>query len=845
MQRFNTEEIQEFETAHAARLRKLAPECMVLLKSNGDFPLANTGKIALFGGGVRRTIKGGTGSGDVNVRHFTTVEEGFENAGFTVTTKSWLDSYGDIIETAHKQFVIDLKEKAKASGVPSFVMAMGASMPEPDYDLSLEGDADVCLYVLSRNSGEGSDRQQVAGDINLTETEIKDIKALSHKYKKFMLVLNVGGVVDVSSVPDVDNILVMSQLGTVSGDALADTVLGKTYPSGKLSTTWAPIKEYPSTEGFADPNDTRYKEGIYVGYRYFDTAGVSPYFPFGFGLGYTRFEIEFSAFSVEGHSIKVTASVKNVGKVPGKEVVQLYYSAPEGSLDKPFQELAAYTKTVELAPGAAQDVELCFDAADMASYDIVKASYLLEKGLYYVRVGNSSRNTHIAGAIEVTEEIITQKLMNVGGSPDFEDLKITAPSFSYTEEAEEKASAKVVKLDSKSIKTDVVNYSSAPVPLDGNGCSFEDVKNGKAALDDFVAGLTNDELAYFCIGDYPDGAMAGSFVGNAATTVAGAAGETSCRMKNKGVLPLVMADGPAGLRLSTTYTLSDEGALPSGATLPADMFDLMDEASMKMLGIDPESLDVKAEDIAGEKYYQYCTAIPIGTALAQSWNDSLCKDCGDLIGAEMELFGVHLWLAPAHNIHRSPLCGRNFEYLSEDPLLSGYIAAALTNGVQAHKGCGTTIKHFCCNNQETNRYFSNSVLSERALREIYLKSFEVCVRHSMPHSVMTSYNLVNGEHACNRKDIMTYVLRDEWKFDGFVMTDWLVTGGMGPKGEKYPCASAAGNIKAGNDVTMPGMTSDKEDIMAAIDNPEHNYPLSRADLQLAAKRVIQLVLKLV
>ena len=251
-----------------------------------------------------------------------------------------------------------------------------------------------------------------------------------------------------------------------------------------------------------------------------------------------------------------------------------------------------------------------------------------------------------------------------------------------------------------------------------------------------------------------------------------------------------------------------------------------------------------SEEAGGETYYQYCTAIPIGTGLAQSWNEELVKQCGDLVGKEMEQFGTHVWLAPAMNIFRSPLCGRNFEYYSEDPLLSGSIAAAMTLGVQAHKGCATTIKHFACNNQETNRYFSNSRVSERALREIYLKGFEICVKHSQPHFIMTSYNLINGEHACNSKDIQTYTLRDDWGFAGVVMTDWLVTGGMGASGEKWPCASAAGNVKAGNDITMPGIPSDKNDMLKALEDPTHPYALSRAELQLSAKRVLEMILKL-
>lgn len=254
-----------------------------------------------------------------------------------------------------------------------------------------------------------------------------------------------------------------------------------------------------------------------------------------------------------------------------------------------------------------------------------------------------------------------------------------------------------------------------------------------------------------------------------------------------------------------------------------------------------------AADAAGTKYYQYATAIPIGTALAQSWNETLVFDIGVLVGHEMERFGVQIWLAPALNIHRSPLCGRNFEYYSEDPLLSGRMGAALVRGVQSHPNCAAAIKHFACNNQETNRYTSNSVLRQRALREIYLKPFEICVREARPRTVMTAYNLVNGEHASSSVELLTYVLRDEWGFDGFVMSDWFVTGiGTAPDepAQSARYASAAGHVRAGNDVTMPGSVQDLREILAAVDNPTHAYPLTRADLQRSAMHLLAQVLAL-
>ena len=382
--RIESPEVQEFEKQHIAAVRRLAPECMVLLKNDGTLPLQEAGKLALYGSGARKTIKGGTGSGDVNVRHFVTVEEGLQNAGFTLTTGDWLDGYDQVVADARAAFYGALRKEADAAGVtgPHMMMyAMGKACPEPDYELPLNGEGDTAVYVLARNSGEGADRKPEAGDIRLTPTEIRDILALKEQYEKFVLVLNVGGMVDLEPVKTVGTVLLLGQLGSATGDALADVLLGRAYPSGKLTMTWAPIEDYASTEGFGDPNDTYYKEGIYVGYRYFDTIGYVPTYPFGYGMGYTTFAVEPKGISADASHISVTASVTNTGAAAGKEVVQVYYSAPAGKLDKPYQELAGYAKTKELAPGESQEVTVTFATQSMASYCVECASYVTSPSL--------------------------------------------------------------------------------------------------------------------------------------------------------------------------------------------------------------------------------------------------------------------------------------------------------------------------------------------------------------------------------------------------------------------------------------------------------------------------------
>ena len=417
MIKVSSPEVQEFEREHLEKLRALAPECMVLLKKNGDFPLDGPCKIALYGSGARETIKGGTGSGDVNVRHYVTVEEGLENAGFTVTTKAWMDGYKAAKDSQIKGFYEGIAAEAKAQGKSVFLVGMGRTPPEPHYDLPIDGEGEVCVYVLARNSGEGADRPGTAGDLLLSEDEVRDILLCAEQYEKFMLVLNVGGPVDLSPVLDkTPNVLLLSQLGSVTGDAFADVLLGKAYPSGKLTTTWARAEDYPTIGDFAERDDTRYREGIYVGYHYFDAAGTSPIFPFGFGLGYTDFEIKADSFEVRGNTVVIKATVKNTGRYAGKETIQLYYSAPQGKLGKPVKELGAYAKTRELSPGESETLTLTLPVENMASWDTQTDSWLLEKGEYVIGLGGT-----LVGIVSLDGDVVTENLSHSGGEADFAD----------------------------------------------------------------------------------------------------------------------------------------------------------------------------------------------------------------------------------------------------------------------------------------------------------------------------------------------------------------------------------------------------------------------------------------
>lgn len=828
--------LNEYEIRHNAYLRENGAECAVLLKKDGNFPLRetedskgqstghykehNARKIALYGSGVRYTIKGGTGSGEVNSRFYVTVEEGFKNAGFTITSGSWLDGYDKVRAEARQKFIRDIKAEARAKHIQAVILCMGRSMAEPEYQLPIDGEGDTAIYVLSRISGEGSDREPVEGEILLSETEKRDILACNAKYKNFMLVINAGGVVDLTAVKDVKNILILSQLGVETGDILADILLGKSSPSGKLTTTWSVWKDYPSMGEFGDRDETRYKEGIYVGYRYFDSVGKRPLYPFGYGLSYTDFYLEKDSVRLEGQTVTVTANIKNVGNHAGKEVLQVYVSSPEGKLDQPYQAFVTFAKTSLLAPGEEQKLSAGFEMSDIASYEEASASYVLEAGNYILRVGNSSADTKVYGAIHVEDRIVCTKTRNVMGSPDFADYRpAEGEKKSSSLSAEELAETTVLTLGKDAVATACVDFD-----LD-------------CEIDGAVKKLSDEDLIRMNLGAFdPKGGMA-SIIGNAGFSVAGAAGQTFMGAGEYGIPSMVMADGPAGLRISREYARDKNGEVHAlGASFPESLMDFLPGIArllMKRIGYKVKKTDTVMN--------QYATAIPIGTAIAQSFNLAFAEKCGDIVGSEMERFGVHLWLAPALNIHRSIRCGRNFEYYSEDPVISGEFAAAITRGVQAHPGCGTTIKHYAANNQELNRTQNNSQASERALREIYLKGFGIAVRKSQPKAVMTSYNLINGVHTAEHKGMINDVLKSEFGYQGIVMTDWTIADYASEKGCIHPVAKAPNVIMAGGDLFMPGSKADYEDVVKAMQEGK----VTREQMRINASRTAKMARELV
>ena len=775
------------EKANRETSTRIAEEGIVLLENKGVLPFdSGVRTIALYGSGARHTIKGGTGSGDVNVRDYVTVEQGLLNSGYSVVTGEVLAEYDGILQNARLIYDASVRERAKAGAFAGLIAMMSNPFIPPVFpglteEVLCRHPADAAVYVLSRNSGEGADRRAVPGDYYLSEQEISDITLLAGQYQKFALLLNVGGVVELSPVKDLPGaIVLMGQGGSGCGDAAAAVLSGRETPSGRLTATWAEqYADYPFAAEFGDKYDSYYKEGVFVGYRWFDSLGKDVLYPFGYGLSYTAFTLSIQGTELSGHRVSVRVAVKNTGVRTGKEVVQLYAAPKSPGLEKPYQSLVAFKKTKLLQPGEEQTLTLNFDAELFAVYHEQRAVWLIEQGEYCLLCGTDSRTTTPCAVVSLPESILLQQCENKLRGERIEEIGSTR-YFTFPEQLP------VLRLDP------------------GAFCPVKHDYTQRSAAD--VEGLTDRELATLCIGAARIDLSAVTVVGTFSEGLPGAAGETTSLLTEKGVPSITMVDGPAGVRVNPILHEKNGGYLSD----PRE-----DPIFSKLITADTAPVDLSGSVTR----YQYCTALPVASMLAQSWNPELLYQAGELIAAEMELLGVDIWLAPAMNIQRNPLCGRNFEYFSEDPLLTGVCAAALTNGVQSRPGKCVSIKHFAANNQETNRNFHNVHVSERTLREIYLRGYEICLKNSKPATVMTALNLINGVHTACDHDLLTDILRREWGFNGIVMTDWGTTGVPGSnQGQKYDCCYASDCIRAGNDLIMPGSKRDLDYLLADLEN---------------------------
>ncbi|MBD5161452.1 MAG: hypothetical protein HDT14_05445 [Oscillibacter sp.] len=788
----HSDEMTQREKDNLQIAYQAACEGMVLLKNDGALPF-RTQKVALYGPGASMTIKGGTGSGEVNERHSVTILEGLEERGFTVSSQQWLEDFRLEYEAARLRYLEEKKKKLNPLKLKSFIGLLLDSFQAPAgraitrRDV-VDSDTGSCIYVLSRQAGEGGDRRAEKGDLFLTDEEEAAIRFCAEQYEHFLLVINSGSAIDMSAIeriPGINAVIYLCQLGQEGGRAFADVVSGAVSPSGKLTDTWARqyadlpfAQEYSYLNG--DLENEFYQEGIYVGYRFFDSFGVEPAYPFGFGLSYTDFAIRCAgiALAEDGRHVTVRASVTNTGDVyTGKEVAQLYVSAPNGTLDKEYQSLAAFAKTEPLAPGASQELELRFDLAGLASFREADASCVLEPGSYILRLGNSSRSTAVVGTLLLEREAVVSRHSHICPLHlPLEELHAPAHDFGVLP-------ADLPRLTVRPEAFETVTYTYGGMP------ACPDDERVKRAL----RRLTLEEMA-----DIVVGAGMGLPGGDNRFQLPGSVGNTTSRFWDRGLTNVALCDGPAGLRIQKRSAVGKNGKIKP-IDIPISGFEAVPGFVKKLALGDPEKDTV---------LYQYATAFPVAEALAQSWNTDLMTQVGTAVFREMKEYGCTYWLAPGVNIHRNPLCGRNFEYYSEDPRLTGLMAAALIRGVQQEEGYYVTVKHFACNNQEDNRNYVSSNVGERALREIYLRGFEEAVRNGGAKGVMTSYNRINGVYAPNSYDLCTRVLRNEWGFRGVVMTDWFST----RKGR----GSSAAAMRAGNDLIMPGGDSYKKEIIQAV-----------------------------
>ena len=652
--------------------------------------------------------------------------------------------------------------------------------------------------MLSRISGEGKDRRRVKGDYYLSEREAADLFFLNEKKIPVILLLNAGGPIELTDIlentENIKAILNISQPGQESGYAVADILLGNCVPSAKLTTTWARrYEDCPFAEDYSYLNgnlDTEeYKEGIFVGYRYFDSFGKKPLFPFGFGLSYTEFKIEFKGIETSEKELTVEMKVTNIGDTyAGKEVVQIYASLPQTEVKKEYRRLVGYAKTKLLQPGEAETLKITVGQKELAYFSEEKHQWIVEKGTYGIWTGNSSVSLEYSSTVKVEQSV------------SLEDTCVLENTAEIEEELWKTYECRKTTADN----SHCIVFTPHP----------EEKKIYRSA---YATEQMAEDLLPLLYGNI---AETTSTLGAAGIRVPGTAGETTEGLLDKyGIPSLIMADGPAGIRLQQHYEVDRATDTVYG---------------IGVLGALENGFLVDREEHEGaDQYYQYCTAFPVGTVMAQTWNRDLMQRFGEAVALEMEAFHVNLWLAPGLNIHRNPLCGRNFEYYSEDPFLSGTLAASVTKGVQCHKGCGVTVKHFACNNQEDNRMGVDVKISERTLREIYLRGFEIAVKEGQPTAIMSSYNLVNGVHAANSKDLCTRIVRKEWGFDGVIMSDWNTT--VPEDGSvAWKCAAA------GNDIIMPGNAEDAESIREAYRNGD----LTEEEIRSCAGRILELISQL-
>lgn len=736
---------------------KMVSEGIVMLKNdNNALPLDTDKEVAVFGRIQFHYYKSGTGSGGmVNVTKVVNILDGLIDNGVKVNEKL-LDTY----RKWDKENPFDLGEGWGGEPWSQKEMPLDEGLVK-----ETAKSCETAIVIIGRTAGEEQDNRLEAGSYLLSDDEIAMLTVVRKHFKKVVLLLNVGNIIDMTDINRIapDAVLYVWQGGMTGGKGTADVLTGKVSPSGKLPDTIAyKVSDYPSDANFGrEENRDIYAEDIYVGYRYFETfAKEKVLYPFGFGLSYTEFEIKTEKAEITEGAVKLSVSVKNIGSYKGKEVIEVYCEAPQGRLGKAARVLCGFEKTRELVPQEEQVVEIAVDIAKLASYDDSgvtgnKSCYVLEAGEYKFYVGSDVRSAEYACSFEQGEDLVTERLTQaLAPVESFERIKPVCEggAFSIGREA-----VPVSEVDESARRLEKLPKEIAYTG--DKGIKLWDVKNGKNTMDEFIAQLSDYDLS--CI-------IRGEGMGSPRVTAgtASAFGGVSENLNGYGIPAGCCSDGPSGMRLD-----------------------------------------------CGTKAF----SLPNGTMIASSFNKELTSELFTFMGLEMAANKVDCLLGPGMNIHRHPLNGRNFEYFSEDPFLTGKMAAAELKGM-AGAGVTGTIKHFCANNRETNRHFIDSVVSERALREIYLKGFEIAVKEGGASSVMTTYGRVNGLWTAGNFDLNTVILREEWGFKGFTMTDWWAN--INVRGKEPDKTDFAAMARAQNDVYMVCPDGEKNDdnTLAALEN---------------------------
>ncbi len=763
--------------------REAAAESIVLLKNSGILPLKKDKKIAVFGRCQIHSFFVGYGSGgDVHPPYKVHFLQALEEEGVQIDPK---------ISAYYKKWCAEnIPEEGWWGHWP---MNYKEVLPTENmiHEAALANDA--AILVIGRAAGEDRDNVLKKGSYYLTHREKILLDRIINCFSETIILLNCGNIIDLAWLEDygekISALLYTWHGGQESGRAAADVLLGKVNPCGKLPDTI--VKHYstqPSGSEFGRKRATRYVEDVFVGYRYFETfAKDQVLYPFGFGGSYSSFAITCTAFTQKQDTFEAVVRVQNIGNYAGKEVVQLYVQAPQGKLGKPSKVLAAFQKTGLLMPGMDEELKLNFTLYDFASFDDTGVSgypncYVAEKGLYRFCIGNCVQSCCEIASFFQKDTRCLQRLQEICAlQHPFERLVAKESNGTVV------LKKQLLKKTKENLKQRILeNLPLETVYTGDRGYLLSDVQSGRILLKDFIAQLNREELEAICRGE---GKMNSSLgvSGNA-----GAFGGILESLRKKGVPPVICVDGPAGVRVN-----------------------------------------------------RFTTLLPCGTALASTWNPDLVARLYEKLGAEMRFYGAHVFLGCGMNIHRNPLCGRNFEYFSEDPLLTGKMACAVVEGVQKN-GILACPKHFAANNQETNRNSNDSQVSQRALREIYLKGFEICVKQAQPHCLMTSYNKINGIWAHYHYDLATEVLRKEWGFQGMVMTDWHM---KKSRSAEFPLLrDNAYRIRAQVDLLMPGNMSyvyqDYKADHTAIESLGREGGITLGELQRCAENVLKAVLRI-